>query len=136
MEDSIFKKFFRGKCQNPKTGIDPPGCPNPDCPVVCGTPGSIVHFYGELQNRAFNSTVQVIEQMLRPSSEEFKKVEEKMMGAGRVKRVRCTNGETVRAALVAVFGDFRRMMTVECGGPTIVGCSWEAEMKRYILSFP
>ncbi|KAF8190420.1 hypothetical protein K438DRAFT_1832043, partial [Mycena galopus ATCC 62051] len=27
--------------QVPTNGIDPKGCPNPDCPVVCGTPGSI-----------------------------------------------------------------------------------------------
>ncbi|KAJ7927456.1 hypothetical protein B0H13DRAFT_1970447, partial [Mycena leptocephala] len=26
-------------------GNEPPGCPNPYCPIVCGTPGSLVYFY-------------------------------------------------------------------------------------------
>ena len=32
METAIFPSYFHGKCQ--QDGVDPPGCPNPDCPVV------------------------------------------------------------------------------------------------------
>ncbi|KAG0702032.1 hypothetical protein DFH29DRAFT_999676 [Suillus ampliporus] len=43
LEKAIFPSFFHGKCQGPD-GVNPPGCPNPDCATVCGTPGSMVHF--------------------------------------------------------------------------------------------
>ena len=45
MEHAIFPSFFHGKCLDSK-GREPDGCPNPDCPIVCGTPGSLVQTDG------------------------------------------------------------------------------------------
>ncbi|KAG0143943.1 hypothetical protein CROQUDRAFT_134660 [Cronartium quercuum f. sp. fusiforme G11] len=55
-EKAIFPEYFHGKCQRVIDGVykDPEGCPNPDCPVVCGTPGSMVHFYDKLVSIVFN----------------------------------------------------------------------------------
>ena len=83
MEHAVFKSFFHGKCQDPATGIDPPGCPNPDCPVVCGTPGSIVHFYSKFRHLAFNATVDLVEKLVDPSSASYKKVEKAVLEAAR-----------------------------------------------------
>lgn len=157
MDEAIFKTYFRGKCQNPKTGIDPPGCPNPDCPVVCGTPGSIVHFYNIFRDRALNATVQCIEPILDSNSVEFKEAERRVEEAAGSTRRKTTSrfisrrpptcenggrGESVRATLVDLFRPFRQMMIVACGGTPegkfngLPGCSWEKEFKSYILSFP
>ncbi|KZV75881.1 hypothetical protein PENSPDRAFT_680614 [Peniophora sp. CONT] len=38
---------FRGKYQ--QDDGEPEGCPNPDCPVVCGIPGSLVDIYSTLR---------------------------------------------------------------------------------------
>jgi len=83
MEHAVFKSFFHGKCQDPATGIDPPGCPNPDCPVVCGTPGSMVHFYSKFRRLAFNATVNLVERLVDPSSASYKKVEKAVLEAAR-----------------------------------------------------
>jgi len=55
-EQALFPGFFHGKCQDKVTGIEPKGCPDPDCPVVCGTPGSMVHYYPILATLAYNIT--------------------------------------------------------------------------------
>lgn len=83
MELAVFKSFFHGKCQDPATGIDPPGCPNPDCPVVCGTPGSIVHFYPKFRRLAFNATVNLVNKLMEPSSASYKKVEKAVLEAAK-----------------------------------------------------
>ncbi|KIM47055.1 hypothetical protein M413DRAFT_64012 [Hebeloma cylindrosporum] len=83
MEHAVFKSYFHGKCQDPVTGIDPPGCPNPDCPVVCGTPGSIVHFYSTFQRLAFNATVNLVDKLTHPSSASYKKVEKAVLEAAK-----------------------------------------------------
>ena len=49
----------------------PKGCPNPDCPVVCGTPGSLVHFYPKLRYIVFNNTRHVLETLVNPKSYVF-----------------------------------------------------------------
>ena len=154
MEKVIFKTYFHGRCQDAKTGIDPPGCPNPDCPVVCGTPGSIVHFFNIFRYRAFNATVHGMEPIINPNSAAFKKVEEAIEQAVvstnrraisrfiRSTPPTCANGESVGATLVSWFRQFRRLMIVACGGTPegklngLPGCSWEQEFKSYILSFP
>ena len=48
------------------------GCPNPDCPVVCGTPGSLVHFYSTLRYIAYNDTRNLLEKLVAPNSETSK----------------------------------------------------------------
>jgi len=154
MEKVIFKTYFHGKCQNSKTGIDPPGCPNPDCPVVCGTPGSIVHFYNDFRLRAFTATVHGMESIINSNSAAFKQVEANIEEVARSTNRRamsrfirspsptCANGESVRATLVGWFRRFHQLMIVACGGTPegklngLPGCSWEQEFKSYILSFP
>ncbi|KAF5389622.1 hypothetical protein D9757_004145 [Collybiopsis confluens] len=79
LELAIFPSYFHGKCQQP-TGtngsmIDPPGCPNPDCPVVCGTPGSMVHFYPDLRHINFQTHVDIFNNITERDSEGFKAVE-------------------------------------------------------------
>ncbi|KAH9947534.1 hypothetical protein B0H21DRAFT_691825 [Amylocystis lapponica] len=79
MKTAIFPNYFHGKCQ--QDGIDPPGCPNPDCPVVCGTPGSLVHFYSTLRYIAFNESRAALEAIVSPDSSAYKRVEKAVMDA-------------------------------------------------------
>ncbi|KLO12864.1 hypothetical protein SCHPADRAFT_921214 [Schizopora paradoxa] len=75
LENAIFPSYFHGKCQRfSKDGQDPPGCPNPDCPVVCGTPGSLVHFYSTLRLIAFNDTRTVLEKLVESGSPTFNQI--------------------------------------------------------------
>lgn len=73
MRTAIFPSYFHGKCQ--RNGVDPQGCPNPDCPVVCGTPGSLVHFFPTLRSIAFKSTRDTLQRLCSPSSDEYKQTE-------------------------------------------------------------
>jgi len=73
MEKGIFPSYFHGKCQ--VNGVDPAGCPNPDCPVVCGTPGSMVHFYSVLQEIAFNVTSTGLIDVCASSSKTYQTLE-------------------------------------------------------------
>ncbi|KAH6897910.1 hypothetical protein BKA70DRAFT_1406607 [Coprinopsis sp. MPI-PUGE-AT-0042] len=174
MQKAIFPSFFHGKCQDPSTGINPPGCPNPDCPVVCGTPGSMVHFYPRLRYIAFNSTWHLLHDLTRTGSTVFKQVqkriEEGQAAAGQPKRrgvddnrfsPLASRGRSIlsrvlpaedlsvekRAShnaqvLEGIFQRIRPSLEQICGG-TGTGktnglpyCSWEQEMKEYILTFP
>ena len=81
MENAIFKSYFHGKCQDPTTGIDPAGCPNPDCPVVCGTPGSIVHFYSKFRSLAYEAVVHLFEEISKPNSPAYQKFEQGVISA-------------------------------------------------------
>ncbi|PIL23253.1 hypothetical protein GSI_14563 [Ganoderma sinense ZZ0214-1] len=74
METGIFPLHFHGKCLD-KNGQEPAGCPNPDCPVVCGTPGSMVHFYSLLRFIAFNQTYHLLESLAAPGSPSYNRVE-------------------------------------------------------------
>jgi len=73
MERAIFPSYFHGKCQ--RNGVDPPGCPIPDCPVVCGTPGSLVHFFPTLRFIAFNYTRGALQQLCSPGHEAYTQAE-------------------------------------------------------------
>jgi hypothetical protein len=73
MRTAIFPSYFHGKCQ--QNGVEPQGCPNPDCPVVCGTPGSLVHFFPTLRFIAFKSTRDTLQRLCSPGSDEYKKTE-------------------------------------------------------------
>ncbi|OBZ75379.1 hypothetical protein A0H81_04105 [Grifola frondosa] len=83
METAIFPGYFHGKCQ--QDGVDPPGCPNPDCPVVCGTPGSLVHFYPKLRYIAFNNTRYLMKSLCTPGTDSYKKVEAAVLDAADAK---------------------------------------------------
>jgi len=73
MRTAIFPSYFHGKCQ--RNGVDPPGCPNPDCPVVCGTPGSLVHFYPMLRFIAYNRTRSALRRLCSPGNDAYERVE-------------------------------------------------------------
>lgn len=144
MEHAVFKSFFHGKCQDPATGINPPGCPNPDCPVVCGTPGSIVHFYSEFKRLAFNATVNLVDKLMDPSSASYKKVEKAVLEAAKASshnhgrrllrfkrpfvgkdggpellrrdiKMEDKRQETVKRDLRALLRKFRSLLNVVCG---------------------
>lgn len=79
METGIFPSYFHGKCQLPNGPLNPPGCPNPDCPIICGTPGSLVHFYARLRRIAFTQTRNLLEDMTKPDSKTYKSVEKTVL---------------------------------------------------------
>jgi hypothetical protein len=79
MKIAIFPSYFHGKCQ--RNGIEPPGCPNPDCPVVCGTPGSLVHFFPTLRFIAFNYTRGALQQLCSPGHEAYTQAERAVVEA-------------------------------------------------------
>ncbi|TBU46704.1 hypothetical protein BD309DRAFT_887948 [Dichomitus squalens] len=80
MENGIFPSYFHGKCLD-KNGNEPAGCPNPDCPVVCGTPGSMVHFFPKLRYIAFNQTLHLLETLSSPGSPSYDRMEELVLDA-------------------------------------------------------
>ena len=123
MENAIFPSYFHGKCQ--QNGVDPPGCPNPDCPVVCGTPGSMVHFYPVLRQIAFNQTRALISNATEQYSDAI---------AQRV--VQDAKKDNVKHAVKAALGEMGDKLLKQCGGDGLPDCNWEQEMKEYILTFP
>ncbi|KAH9042511.1 hypothetical protein EDB85DRAFT_1070096 [Lactarius pseudohatsudake] len=84
MRTAIFPSYFHGKCQ--QNGVEPHGCPNPNCPVVCGTPGSLVHFYSTLRFIAFKSTRDTLQTLCSPNSDEYKKTEQAVAQAATTTR--------------------------------------------------
>jgi hypothetical protein len=77
LRTAIFPGYFHGKCQ--VDGVDPEGCPNPDCPVVCGTPGSLVHFYTKLRAIAFNNTRGLLTELSSPDGVVYGKIRDRVM---------------------------------------------------------
>ena len=73
MRTAIFPNYFHGKCQS--NGVDPAGCPNPDCPVICGTPGSLVHFFPTLRFIAFNHTRNTLQRLCSPGNDAYERAE-------------------------------------------------------------
>lgn len=160
METAIFPSYFHGKCQ--RNGVDPVGCPNPDCPVVCGTPGSLVHFYSKLQYIAFNETTSLLGSLCSPGSDTYAEVERTVLrDASRPARrmLRYTRSMThpipgidshttsgfpfakrdqnaMKAQLKNILHQLPTLMQEQCGGRSLSDCSWETDMKKYILSFP
>lgn len=189
LETAIFPSYFHGKCQRfSKDGQNPPGCPNPDCPVVCGTPGSLVHFYSTLRFIAFNSTKTTLEALTTPGNKAYKEVEALLKARqssdvyrrgsgtgynntiedrdmasspvshgmhGLKKRAHARQlgysggrrGAVILQArstptLASILAQFNPMFEKVCGGNArdangaLPKCSWEDDMKQYILSFP
>ncbi|KAJ3002738.1 hypothetical protein NUW54_g5683 [Trametes sanguinea] len=80
MEKAIFPSYFHGKCLDAQ-GNEPAGCPNPDCPIVCGTPGSLVHFYSQLRFIAYNQTFHTFQALATPGTDAYQQVEKAVMDA-------------------------------------------------------
>jgi len=76
---AIFPSYFHGKCQ--RNGVDPPGCPNPDCRVVCGTPGSLVHFYPKLRYIVYNYTRSALQRLCSPGNDAYERFERAVVQA-------------------------------------------------------
>ena len=132
LQNAIFPSYFHGKCQ--VDGVDPPGCPNPDCPVVCGTPGSLVHFYPKLRSIVFLCLEEFLRKLASPGSDSYRQVERALLlSAGSpTKNQQISLTKQIRNAL----GKCPTFLNQACGGPKLSRCSWEAEMKEFILSFP
>jgi hypothetical protein len=160
VEHEIFPSYFHGKCQRPDPHgqlVNPIGCPNPDCPVICGTPGSMVHFFPKLKQIVFNGILKVLSALLDPKSKEFKEVLDRIRQEAEMARQQksrrswmgrqgfSTRGAKVRRAeearinQVATQEISKLPSKVEelCGGAeALPNCSWETVMKQYILSHP
>lgn len=161
LEHAIFPSFFHGKCQRPNPDkpdgppVNPPGCPNPDCPVVCGTPGSLVHFFPQLKHIAYNQTKIMLDEYTNPKSKVFKEVLKNLledvekakpqkgrrswMGVPvsiRGTKVRRSDEKKLEVILQQQMSQVESDLEELCGGFDLPNCSWETGMKEYILSFP
>ncbi|KAA1472509.1 hypothetical protein DENSPDRAFT_838798 [Dentipellis sp. KUC8613] len=158
METAIFPSFFHGKCLD-KNGNEPAGCPNPDCPIVCGTPGSLVHFYSTLRFIAFNETREILETHGSPGSDAYQQTEDAVVraasGPARMVRRYMRSGvdagrdeyvkkreEDVKRGLRDIMKQIPTLLQKACGGRAadspdgLPECSWEDTMKEFILSYP
>ncbi|KAI0301613.1 hypothetical protein B0F90DRAFT_1810134 [Multifurca ochricompacta] len=153
MKTAIFPSHFHGKCQ--RNGVDPPGCPNPDCPVVCGTPGSLVHFYPTLRLIAFNYTRSTLQRLCSPGNDAYMKAERAVARAATTPRKRESEPgrvswfghfghreDKVNKGFRVIMGQVSTLLEQACGGypseevNALAGCSWEEAMKAFILTFP
>ncbi|KAJ2912649.1 hypothetical protein MD484_g7766, partial [Candolleomyces efflorescens] len=145
MEKAIFPSFFHGKCQDPVTGVNPSGCPNPDCPVICGTPGSMVHYYSRLRYIAYNTTWHLMHDLARPGTPTFNEIQSNVeairngaqrrrlsldprgssplkplsspgVSGGLVSRAISTRDNYVKESLTRIFQDIRPNLEKVCGG--------------------
>ncbi|KAJ7126149.1 hypothetical protein C8R44DRAFT_702528 [Mycena epipterygia] len=154
LETNIFPGYFHGKCQD-VDGVDPDGCPNPDCPVVCGTPGSIVHFYSIFCEIAHNTTAQSLASSVSPPSASYRALEDRVAAQMPQPRLGGPGPQNLRYRRSTVFPgdkpsvspsfvpDLRNILdqipivlTDCCGGPGLPLCTWEKKMKALILSYP
>ncbi|KAJ4490217.1 hypothetical protein J3R30DRAFT_47702 [Lentinula aciculospora] len=92
LENAIFPSYFHGKCEQHTangTLVNPPGCPNPDCPVVCGTPGSMVHFFPVLRNITVTTHEEIFALLTKQDSASFQDVKTCVLNAMPAKK--CPN---------------------------------------------
>jgi len=75
METAIFPSYFHGKCVEPTLGVTPAGCPNPSCPVVCGTPGSMAYHFPKLRRIAFDTVHSMLFEQTREGSDTYNAVQ-------------------------------------------------------------
>lgn len=161
LETAIFPSYFHGKCQRGPDLVEPNGCPNPDCPVICGTPGSMVHFYATLTYIAYNETSHQLKTITRPGTKAYQAVERnvisKAQGGSSTNRRRRNIASTLGGTRLPrhlrheqkLKDELRRIMNQmplrlekACGGSGtgamngLPNCSWEKRMKEYILSYP
>lgn len=157
VQNAIFSRFH-GKCQDVTTGINPIGCPNPSCPVICGTPGSLVYHYSELESIVHNAVRTLLTQIVKPSSPAYSDSSDRIYQAYNSNdmsrlwlrfspaRVPGTYGvsdkDSLNQTLSGIFRDIPSLIDGECGGPrndtpvTYPRCSWKKMMANYILTFP
>ncbi|KAG6830057.1 hypothetical protein H0H87_009407 [Tephrocybe sp. NHM501043] len=163
LKTAIFPSYFHGKCQRPDSAnpdgpwVNPDGCPNPDCPVVCGTPGSLVHFYPKLRYIAYNNTRHHLQALATPGTKAYQETEsnylreaaggsayerrKNSMGGTRMPRIR-RQEQAVKRKLREVMRRVSSEMEKACGGTGtgklngLQRCSWETRMKEFILTFP
>ncbi|KAJ6473611.1 hypothetical protein C8R47DRAFT_716651 [Mycena vitilis] len=149
LEFAIFPSYFHGKCLT-SAGVEPKGCPNPDCPIVCGTPGSLVHFYSTLRSIAFNETSHKLTDAAVTSQPALMEIITRKMsletapGPRLLRYRRSTTGDSsasriaakdVGSVLLGILQKIGELLRARCG-EDLRSCSWEDEMKKYILSFP
>ncbi|KAI0262527.1 hypothetical protein BC834DRAFT_971902 [Gloeopeniophorella convolvens] len=146
MRTAIFPSYFHGKCEN-ADGVDPPGCPNPDCAVVCGTPGSLVHYFSTLRFIAYNYTTHALQRVAAPGGDAYAQAERAVVkaAAGDARRnfpyVR-KREESVKKRFGEIVKDLGAQVEHACGGrageeaDALPGCSWENAMRPFILSYP
>lgn len=147
LRNAIFPSYFHGKCLY-KNGTVPNGCPNPDCPVVCGTPGSMVHFFPVLTRIVYNQVSGQMTNITSPRSKAFQKVEKTVLADAQTRRRRALSRVSRSAQLEArataatrkqfraIMKDFPTMSLTACGGSNLSQCSWETYMKTFILQYP
>ncbi|TFK73523.1 hypothetical protein BDN72DRAFT_956518 [Pluteus cervinus] len=130
----LFNKYFHGKCQ--VNGTNPAGCPNPDCPVVCGTPGSMIHFYPKVVSISFDTIQSILRETTAPFSKANVAVEKKALADSSKGGKYCHSKNGLRREVKKDLAAFPAQLIQACGGPGLFECSWEAKMKEYILTFP
>jgi len=159
LETAIFPSYFHGKCLD-HNGLEPKGCPNPDCPMVCGTPGSIVHFYSIFCGIAFNTTYASLMSSADPHSEAYRTLEKRVTthlpesrletGPGphilRYRRLAISENDKpspssiatkdVGSVLKRALAKVPEVLEECCGGRNLPSCTWEKQMKALILSYP
>ncbi|KAG1823648.1 uncharacterized protein BJ212DRAFT_1533144 [Suillus subaureus] len=153
LEKAIFPGYFHGKCQD-ANGVNPPGCPNPDCPKVCGTPGSMVHFYPTLIKIVFDETTSLLANLTAPGSKPYNHIQQTIMAdvdKGQKKRmenlsrimplrsraaIQGKSTHSIQQGLKKIMKELRPTMLETCGGSNLSFCSWEQPMKEFILQYP
>ncbi|KAG9313490.1 hypothetical protein JVU11DRAFT_5815 [Chiua virens] len=144
LEHAIFPSYFHGKCLWPN-GTVPNGCPNPDCPVVCGTPGSMVHFFPKLTQIAFDQVSGKLTNLTSPKSKAYQQLKKMVLSDAQKMEPRSTSRSatlkarrtaTTEKKLRAIMKTFPTMMMSACGGSNLAQCCWEEYMKKFILQYP
>jgi len=151
MRAAEFPGFFHGKCQ--VNGVDPKGCPKPDCSVVCGTPGSIYHFYSTFVHIAYNTTLYGIVDSTSPnnSTSQYHAIKKSVLNDyPRYKHSRSFGRYSSRSQasqapkildgiLSEIFSlaNINNALEKTCGGASLPLCNWVSNgMKDYVLSWP
>jgi hypothetical protein len=112
---------------------------------VCGTPGSIIHFYNTFVNIAFNTTSSGIANITSPtnSSSQFKEIQKEVSSAcqGANQRRRriaplfssssgasegCSDQDSIQSTLKNILSldNIQSTMRDECGGQDLPDCNW------------
>jgi hypothetical protein len=121
---------------------------------VCGTPGSLVHFFPTLRRIVHGTLHNQIRKATAPSGEAYREVEKKivhdiisqqrrrdLVNKRMVRKRRSTlemdkrEVENVKGRLKTILSQAGSLLEKECG-EECERCSWEKEMKAYILTFP
>lgn len=94
MRTAIFPSYFHGKCLLPangssistdgadplQEGIEAPGCPDTaNCSVVCGVPGSLVHFFPVLTQIAYNASLEALTNYTTEGDDAFDTIANNML---------------------------------------------------------